>query len=199
MSKLTGTKAIEAAEKNMGIVLCKYADPVDDAREGLSIDDAREIVAIDPNLVWCEVPASEDPEYDALAWAETIVEEMNDDDRAAIRAAGNAEAWREGVAALVYDEAELGQRPALDMTLASIALLVIEKRVGERIGSRRVVLSNTKPINFPWEEYALRYEIEDDRYQPVTRGGHGHLNTFVRDASDGRGLGVNGGSGYHKR
>lgn len=40
---------VEAGEK---IVLCKYADPEEGAREGLSLSEAREIAAEDPGLIY---------------------------------------------------------------------------------------------------------------------------------------------------
>lgn len=49
--EMTGWAAIEAAEEGRGR-LCKYADPVEDAREGLEVEEAREIAHEDPSLVW---------------------------------------------------------------------------------------------------------------------------------------------------
>ena len=49
---LTGIAAIEAAEKDSAIVLCKYADPTEDAREGLTTSEARDIARIDPGLIY---------------------------------------------------------------------------------------------------------------------------------------------------
>ena len=48
---ITGYEAIEYAEKN-GLTLKKYADPIEDAREGLSPNDAREIAQEDPSLIY---------------------------------------------------------------------------------------------------------------------------------------------------
>lgn len=33
----------------------KFADPIEDAREGLTADEAREVAAEDPSLLWVEV------------------------------------------------------------------------------------------------------------------------------------------------
>ena len=52
--RLTGHEAIEYAEAH-GLTLCKYADPVEDAREDLSVEDAAEIAREDPGLVYLDV------------------------------------------------------------------------------------------------------------------------------------------------
>jgi len=48
---LTGHDAIEMAER-LGLGLSKYADPVEDARTGLTPDEAREVAAEDPGLIY---------------------------------------------------------------------------------------------------------------------------------------------------
>lgn len=49
---LHGTAAIEYAEANSGeVAICKYADPVEDAREGLTEGEARKVAAEDPTLI----------------------------------------------------------------------------------------------------------------------------------------------------
>lgn len=53
-TKLSGRAAIEYAQAN-GLTLSKYADPTEDAREGLSVDEAREIAAEDPELIYLEM------------------------------------------------------------------------------------------------------------------------------------------------
>jgi hypothetical protein len=58
--RLTGFDAISYAERE-GLSLNKSADPIDDARTGLSVAEAEAIASEDPNLIWVEVP---DPEYD---------------------------------------------------------------------------------------------------------------------------------------
>jgi hypothetical protein len=57
MAKLIGHEAIEAAEKSETIVLCKYADPTEGAREGLTVAEARAVTKEDPGLIWADVPA----------------------------------------------------------------------------------------------------------------------------------------------
>ena len=52
--RLTGHEAIEYAEAH-GLTLCKYADPVEDAREDLSVEEAGEIAREDPGLVYVSV------------------------------------------------------------------------------------------------------------------------------------------------
>lgn len=52
--KLTGYKAIEYAEAN-SLTLSKYTDPVEEAREGLTVDEARKIAREDPSLIYVEI------------------------------------------------------------------------------------------------------------------------------------------------
>ena len=49
---LTGYDAIDYAERH-GLTLAKYADPTEDARTGLTIDQAEQIAAEDPSLIYC--------------------------------------------------------------------------------------------------------------------------------------------------
>lgn len=55
--RITGLDAIEHAELH-GLKLNKYADPTEDAREGLTVDEARDIAAEDASLIWVEEVAS---------------------------------------------------------------------------------------------------------------------------------------------
>ncbi|MDX1487092.1 MAG: hypothetical protein R3268_02750 [Acidiferrobacterales bacterium] len=50
---ITGLEAIEYAREN-GLTLDKYADPVEDAREGLSVAEAEEVAREDASLIWME-------------------------------------------------------------------------------------------------------------------------------------------------
>ena len=52
--RLTGQSAIEYAEQ-YGLLLCKYEDPTESARAGLTPDEAREIAHEDPSLVYVDV------------------------------------------------------------------------------------------------------------------------------------------------
>lgn len=52
-TRLHGAAAIDYAAR-YGVSLCKYNDPTEDAREGLSIEEAREIASADSSLIWCE-------------------------------------------------------------------------------------------------------------------------------------------------
>jgi len=52
--KIHGQAAIDFAKKNE-IYLCKYSDPVEDAREDLTVDEAEEVIKVDPSLIWIEV------------------------------------------------------------------------------------------------------------------------------------------------
>lgn len=51
---LTGHEAIEYAEKH-NLTLKKYADPVEDALEGLGVGEARKVAAEDPSLIYIEI------------------------------------------------------------------------------------------------------------------------------------------------
>ena len=52
--RLGGHEAIKYAEAH-GTTLQKYADPIEDAREDLSIEEAREIAREDPSLIYVDV------------------------------------------------------------------------------------------------------------------------------------------------
>ena len=54
MGNLTGWAAIDAAERDERVALRKYADPVEDARTGLSVQEARAIAQEDPGLIWAD-------------------------------------------------------------------------------------------------------------------------------------------------
>jgi hypothetical protein len=51
---ITGYNAIEYAEKN-GVTLSKYDDPIEGAREGLTIEEAISIAREDPGLIYIEI------------------------------------------------------------------------------------------------------------------------------------------------
>ena len=53
---LRGQDAITYAEAN-GLTLSKYNDPIEDAREGLTLDEARKIAREDAGLIYIEVTA----------------------------------------------------------------------------------------------------------------------------------------------
>jgi len=53
---LTGLAAIEHAAHH-GLPLNKYADPTEDAREGLMVDEAKEIAREDASLIWIDIEA----------------------------------------------------------------------------------------------------------------------------------------------
>ncbi len=60
-TKLTGYEAISYAEEN-NLPLSKYADPIEDARGGLTVDEAQEVARIDPELIYiytAESPTSD--------------------------------------------------------------------------------------------------------------------------------------------
>ena len=47
-----GNAAIDLAATDSTVALGKYADPTEDAREEISIDEAREIAREDPGLIY---------------------------------------------------------------------------------------------------------------------------------------------------
>lgn len=47
-----GNAAIDLAATDSTVILSKYADPTEGAREGISIDEAREIAREDPSLIY---------------------------------------------------------------------------------------------------------------------------------------------------
>lgn len=51
--RLEGREAIEYAREH-GLALRKYADPVEDARDSLTVDEAEEVAAEDPSLVYLD-------------------------------------------------------------------------------------------------------------------------------------------------
>lgn len=58
MTTMRGFEAIEYAEEH-GLLLNKYTDPVEDAREGLTPDEARTVAHEDPTLIYIEVHNAE--------------------------------------------------------------------------------------------------------------------------------------------
>ena len=54
MRRLTGLAAIDYAAAR-GLVLSKYTDPTDEARDGLTVAEAREIARVDPSLIYLEL------------------------------------------------------------------------------------------------------------------------------------------------
>jgi len=51
---LTGYAAIEAAEADPSIIICKYNDPTEPAREGLTVEEAREVASEDDGLIYAK-------------------------------------------------------------------------------------------------------------------------------------------------
>jgi hypothetical protein len=57
MKNLIGYDAIDFKRSNSDAVLCKYADPIEDARYDISVADAEEIASEDPSLIFiCAKP-----------------------------------------------------------------------------------------------------------------------------------------------
>lgn len=51
---LKGHEAIDYAEAN-SLTLRKYADPTEEAREGITVEQARKVAQEDPSLIWLDV------------------------------------------------------------------------------------------------------------------------------------------------
>lgn len=56
--RLTGSDALAYAEEH-DCTLCKYADPIEDAREGLTLSVAKAVAACDPSLIYLDVDTDE--------------------------------------------------------------------------------------------------------------------------------------------
>lgn len=76
---LTGYEAINYAEAN-GLTLNKYNDPIEDAREGLSVDEARKVAAEDPSLIYMSVPFEVSRLIALLGGKALVVDPVTDDD-----------------------------------------------------------------------------------------------------------------------
>jgi len=60
MTTLHGYDAIEYAERH-GLRLSKHTDPIEHAREGLTVDEARDIARDDPSLIYLDLPDNRAP------------------------------------------------------------------------------------------------------------------------------------------
>jgi hypothetical protein len=70
---LTGTIAIEFAEAN-DLLLNKYTDPTEEAREGLTPEEARAVAREDARLIWLDAELLVvDPITDATETADSCV------------------------------------------------------------------------------------------------------------------------------
>ena len=67
---ITGLDAIEYAAEH-GLTLSKYNDPIEDAREGLTVEEAREVAAEDPSLIYVHVATHVVVEHMPAAWRES--------------------------------------------------------------------------------------------------------------------------------
>jgi len=63
MTIIRGHQAIAAAAA-LGVTLCKYADPIENARAGVTVEEATEIARDDASLVWLEVADADLPDFD---------------------------------------------------------------------------------------------------------------------------------------
>jgi len=79
MKTLIGIEAVEYARKNAK-ALSKYADPIEDAREGLSVEEAREIAREDPNLIHLDVEAPTRRMAKKMAKDKTVLDHIQECD-----------------------------------------------------------------------------------------------------------------------
>jgi len=63
MTIIRGHQAIAAAAA-LGVTLCKYADPIENARAGVTVAEATEIAREDASLIWLELEADDAPDFD---------------------------------------------------------------------------------------------------------------------------------------
>ena len=56
-TRIHGLEAIDYADAH-GLTLSKHADPIEDAREGLSVDEARDIAGEDSSLIYVDMPGA---------------------------------------------------------------------------------------------------------------------------------------------
>jgi hypothetical protein len=74
---LRGHDAIDTAA-TLGMTLNKYADPIEDARVGLTVAEARAVASEDASLIWLELTVDDADEAQAAAFddAETFGREV---------------------------------------------------------------------------------------------------------------------------
>ena len=70
ITTITGLDAINHAAEH-GLTLSKYSDPVEDAREGLTVDEAREVATEDASLIYLQVATHVVVEHMSAAWRES--------------------------------------------------------------------------------------------------------------------------------
>lgn len=56
MKNIIGYAAIEAKEQNPAVVVCKYNDPTEAAREDITAEEARQIAKEDSSLIYAHTP-----------------------------------------------------------------------------------------------------------------------------------------------
>ena len=54
MTRIYGHEALEYACTN-DVLLSKFSDPIEDAREGLTVDEAEDVAHEDPGLIYIDV------------------------------------------------------------------------------------------------------------------------------------------------
>jgi hypothetical protein len=82
MTTLIGYEAINYAEAN-GLTLNKYNDPIEDAREGLSVDEARKVAAEDPALIYIPLAAEVSRLIALLGGRALVIDPVTDADETA--------------------------------------------------------------------------------------------------------------------
>ena len=117
---ITGQAAIDHAE-SQNLTLNKYADPIEEARAGLTVEEAEEVAREDASLIWINVQGAE---AEAKEWAVEIVEMMSAEDVASFD--DNRAEWADGISTMVFPEALPPVAEAVDLVMASIDEVVAE-------------------------------------------------------------------------
>jgi len=73
LKRLTGWEAIRHVEAHGG-TLGKYADPTEQARPAVTVEQAKAIAREDPSLIYCEAPLEEGPA--SVSYALRVVRRM---------------------------------------------------------------------------------------------------------------------------
>jgi hypothetical protein len=77
--RLEGYAAIEFAQAN-NLTLNKYADPIEDAREGLTPEEATDVAREDERLIWIDVPLQQTAKEHIAEYARTWAARADDAD-----------------------------------------------------------------------------------------------------------------------
>ena len=111
MSTITGLAAITYADAH-GFTLCKYADPTEGARVGISVDEARAIAREDASLIW--IPRGVSVALVGTDGMRPVVWAVGDTLAEALAEAGNQELSTREIEALEEHTITAAQRAAIE-------------------------------------------------------------------------------------